>query len=340
MKLRPYDPARDQNRWDEFVLSQKRGSFFHLARWHSVIDQSYRSFKPQYHYVEDNGEWLAVLPATAVTRPFAGTALISNPYAVSAGPLCAPGIDPIDVVNLVSDAAKSYDYIELRDIEEDLPEPWQTHQHFANFEKKLSTDHDENWLAIPNRQRAVIRKAEQHNLSFELHHDLERFLSVYAVSLRNLGTPIYPKKYFRALLEAFKDDICVATVAHQGIDLTTVLSFKHGNRLMPYYGGGVLEARHYHAYPWMYWQLMKYGVEHQMPLFDFGRSPVASGAYSFKKNLGFKPRRLNYASLPITGSAPDLTGESKLARLLIQVWQHLPVQVTRVLGPTGAVYAV
>ncbi len=340
MQLKTFDFDRDHQKWDAFVLKQSGASFFHLANWHKVIEASYRNFTPYYRYVEDGGEWLAILPATRVARPFAGTALISNPFAVSASILCTEGVRQSTVLDLLLSDKESYDYIELRDAITPLPEGWQTHQHFANFEKTLTSDHEENWLAIPNRQRAVIRKADQCELTFEFHQDLERFLRVYAISLRNLGTPIYPRRYFELLMSQFGSQVRIATVSKEGKDLTTVLCFAFQDRLLPYYGGGLPDARHFHAYPWMYWQLMKYGVDHQLPTFDFGRSPMASGPYAFKKNLGFTPRPLTYAALPIKGTPPDLTGESDVAKRLIQVWQHLPVQVTRWLGPVGAVYAV
>lgn len=293
-----------------------------------------------YRYIEQEGEWLAILPMTRVTRPFAGNALISNPFAVSASMLCAEGVDQSSILELFTQQTSGFDYIELRDVQMRLPETWQTHQHFVNFEKTLTDDHDENWLAIPNRQRAVIRKADKCDLTFEFHHDLERFLRVYAISLRNLGTPIYHRRFFEQLITRFESQLKIATVSKDGCDLTTVLCFQFRDRLMPYYGGGIPDARYFHAYPWMYWQLMKYGVDHSMPTFDFGRSPTSSGPYAFKKNLGFKPRPLTYATLAINGVPPDLTGQSSMAKHLIKIWQHLPVQVSRWVGPVGAVYAV
>jgi FemAB-related protein (PEP-CTERM system-associated) len=339
MKLTPFDFARDRQRWDEFVRSQAAGSFFHLSGWHQVIATSYGQFQPCYYLVEEQGEIQAVIPATLVKRPFTGTALISNPFAVSAGPLCASGCDIIQLLGLLAEAHANVDYLELRDVSS-APDHWQTTQHFVNFAKTLTADHEENWLAIPNRQRAVIRKAEAKDLSLDTHRDLQRFLDVYSISLRNLGTPIYPKRYFHSLLEQFKEQIILVTVAAAGKDLTTVLCFQYKDRLMPYYGGGTIEARDFHAYPWMYWQLMKYGVDHQMPTFDFGRSPDKSGPYAFKKNLGFKPRKLNYSYLPLQGKVPDLTGSSGIAKHLISVWQKLPLPVANLVGPLGAVYAV
>lgn len=340
MKLKAFDFARDHEAWDEFVLSHPDGTFFHLAKWHQVLNQSYRGFVPQYQMITEGSQIVAVLPACRLTRPFVGTALISNPFAVSAGPLFNPRSDYAQLTELLTAGVIDVDYIEWRDVNTPLPDHWQTHQYFVNFAKALGPDHEENFLSIPNRQRAVIRKAEEKNLRLEFHSDLERFLKVYALSLRNLGTPIYPKRYFAALIKDFGENLIIASAVANKEDVTTVLCFKHANRLMPYYGGGTPGARETHAYPWMYWQLMKYGVEHDLPVFDFGRSPDGSGPYAFKKNLGFSPRALNYAYLPIKGEVPDLTGTSPMAKTLIQTWQKLPVSLTRLIGPVGAVYAV
>lgn len=340
MQLKEFKYGRDKNRWDEFVRRHPDATFFHLSDWHDIIDVSYRSFQPRYRYVEQAGEIIAVLPVTEVRRPLISPALISNPFAVSAGVLCRDPGSESEVLEALANENKDTGYLEIRGTHSALPEAWQTSNHFVNFEKRLAENHDQNLSEIPNRQRAVIRKADKHNLELTFHDDLERFHRVYSLSLRNLGTPIYPKIYFRKLFDHFAESICLVSVSHQGQDLTTALCFKFNDRLMPYYGGGVPQARDFNAYPWMYWQLMQWGVNNSLPVFDFGRSPNQSGPYAFKKNLGFSPTPLNYSFLPLKGKSPDLTGTSPVARQLISLWQKLPVSLTKVLGPVGAIYAV
>lgn len=322
--------------WDRFV--RQEGSVFHLTNWIELIESTY-GFRAEYYFWEQDGSIAGVLPGFLVKRPFAGSAYISNPFAVSAGPLCLQGTEvPIEVISAALQKL-SIDYIELRDYQIDLDD-WVVRTGFSNFEKRLESNHETNFMAIPNRQRAVLKKGEKAQLEIDVHHDLERFLSVYETSLRNLGTPIYAKRYFQGLQHYLRDNLLIASVRRDGEDLTSVLCFTFQEKLMPYYGGGTPQARDYHAFPWMYWQLMKLGVDRHLPVFDFGRSPTDSGAYQFKKNLGFEPRTMPYSFLPINSEPPDLSHSSLLVTRLTSLWKFMPIPLARLIGPIGSVYAV
>tara|TARA_R110002072_G_scaffold1369_2_gene11215 strand:+ start:23930 stop:24961 length:1032 start_codon:yes stop_codon:yes gene_type:complete len=343
VKLIAYNDALHKTKWDEFAST--KGTFFHLSTWLKVIQATYR-FEPNYYLWEQDGCIGGILPAFRVKRPFAGYALISNPFSVSAGPLTMDPGDQIEFVDAIAKQATAagINYIELRDVDRDIEldvnEGWVSEHQFATFEKQLTPSEEDNFLAIPNRQRAVIRKADAMGLTLDQHRDIKRFLSVYATSLRDLGTPIYPARYFEALLNFFPAQTSLFSVKHQECDLSSVLCFNFNNRLMPYYGGGTRLARNFHSYPWMYWQLMKHGLALDQNVFDFGRSPIDSGAYQFKKNLGFTPRKMKYCYLSINGNLPDLTPNSAVVKHLTSVWRHLPLPLTKTLGPLGAIYAV
>jgi FemAB-related protein (PEP-CTERM system-associated) len=346
LKTTIFNHEEDAQAWDEFVGGHPAGLIFHLANWERIIKRAY-NIRPHYLIAKQGADVVGVLPSCLVKRPFIGTAIISNPFCVSAGPLAQSGEASLALIQrLVEDAKKlNVRYIELRDVELDIKQknslPWEEQKIFATFKKTLSSDKDQLLLDIPNRQRAVIRKAQKNGLEVLHHRELKRFLKVYGRSLRDLGTPIYPERYFSGLLEFFSENIGLTTVAKNGQDLTSVLSFYYKDTVLPYYGGGIPEARQYNSYPYMYWQLMNHAIDGGYSEFDFGRSPMNSGPYSFKKNLGFPPRTLIYSFLPIEDkSIPNLThGDSKV-QSLTKIWSKLPVPLTNRLGPIGAIYAI
>ena len=345
LNIRSFDFARDHLRWDALVHQHPASTFFHLANWHSVCQIAYPNFQPAYLVAEQAQEVVGILPAFLISRPFAGKAMISNPFSVSAGPLARSAHIANSLLHALEQqaSAEACDFIEVRDLDPDisLSEKWLGHRKFATFCKPTGETPEEILQQIPNRQRAVLRKADAHQLTLDIHKDLSRFLQVYGISLRNLGTPIYPTRYFEALLDYFPDNCCLASVQQDGRDLSAVLCFQFKDTLMPYYGGGIPAARQYHSFPWMYWQLMQYGLKNNLPIFDFGRSPVGSGAYLFKKNLGFTPREMQYSYLPLKGqSVPELDQENSLVQQLTSIWSKLPVPLTRMLGPIGAIYAI
>jgi len=92
----------------------------------------------------------------------------------------------------------------------------QTHSDWANnaglyvhFVKPIGPDPEKDMLAIPRKQRAMVRKGIKAGLTSVIDDDVERLHPVYAESVRNLGTPVFAKSYFSALQEEFSSDLDV-----------------------------------------------------------------------------------------------------------------------------------
>ncbi|MCG8325597.1 MAG: FemAB family PEP-CTERM system-associated protein, partial [Thiotrichales bacterium] len=171
----------------------------------------------------------------------------------------------------------------------------------------------------------------------ETDDDADRFFRIYAVSVRNLGTPVYPKRYFEALRSTFGNNCRILTVLKDGKPVSSVLSLYFNRTVMPYYGGGLPEARNLKAYDFMYWELMRRSCGEGMRVFDFGRSIEGTGSFSFKKNWGFEPGRLHYKQLMVQAlQAPDIRPGNAKYRAYIKIWQKLPLPVANFIGPLVA----
>jgi hypothetical protein len=69
-------------------------------------------------------------------------------------------------------------------------------------------------------------------------------------------------------------------------------------------------------------------------LFDFGRSKLGTGSFSFKKNWGFTPAPLHYRYQLRPGAAiPDHNPMNPKYRLFIEAWKRLPLPVANLIGP-------
>ena len=105
---------------------------------------------------------------------------------------------------------------------------------YLGFARDLASDDAAELRAIPRKQRAEVRKAlaaplEVATGGVELAGEHQR---VYAGSVRNLGTPVFPAALFRAVLESLGAD--VLTVRHQGRAVASVLSLYHCGTVYPY----------------------------------------------------------------------------------------------------------
>lgn len=324
----------DINRWDAFVDSALDATFFHRAGWRSVIERTF-GHKTYYLYAERNGEIEGVLPLSQVSSMLFGNNLISNPFCVYGGIIAANGEAASALRQAATDLADRLrvDALELRNMQPS-GEDWPTKELYVTFRKEIDPDSEVNMKAIPRKQRAMVRKGIKAGLQGEEDGGWQRLFRVYSESVRNLGTPVFPAKYFRILREVFGDDCGVLMVTHEGQDIAGVMSFYFRDQVLPYYGGSVPAARSLKANDFMYWELMRRSGEQGVRIFDYGRSKVGTGSYSFKKNWGFEPEPLSYEyHLVKSSSIPEVNPMNPKYQMFIKLWKRLPLPVANMIGP-------
>lgn len=321
-------------RWDAFVNSSAQGTFYHLSGWRSLIENELRH--PCYYlYCENNGEIEAVLPLVHVKSTLFGNALISIPFLVYGGPIARnpDALDKVITAGRELAAELDVDHLELRNRAE-LPGDWLQNGSYVTFRKVIDPDPEKNLLAIPRKQRAMIRKGIQAGLKAEIDHDTDRLYSAMLVCKRNLGTPFFGSAWLRAIKKEFGDEAEVTTITHEGRTICSVMSFRYGNEILPYYGGGGELARDLKGNDFMYWAVMERACHDGAEVFDYGRSMEGSGAYRFKKHWGFEPEPLHYQYRLVNAeSLPNLNPGNPRYQLLINTWKQLPLSVAGMIGP-------
>ncbi len=324
----------DSGKWDEYVHSHAEGSFFHRAAWRKVIERAF-GHKTYFMYVENEGRIVGVLPLAHVKSMIFGNSLSSLPFCVYGGPLS----DNDSVQDALLDAAVekgralAVDSLELRNRRETGID-WPEKSLYVTFAKEISADEDENLKAIPRKQRAMVRKGIAAGLHAEVDDGVDRFYEAYSRSVHALGTPVFSKKYFTVLTEEFGSDCEVLTITKDGGLVSSVLSFYYKDQVLPYYGGGTSLARSVKGNDFMYWELMRRAGQRGIKVFDYGRSKVGTGSYSFKKNWGFEPEPLHYQYCLIKAKdVPDLNPLNPKYQLFIKMWKKMPYAMTKVIGP-------
>jgi FemAB-related protein (PEP-CTERM system-associated) len=331
------EPLQDDARaaWDRFVQEAPEATFFHRAGWKSVVEHS---FGQVCHFLQAKraGRITGVLPLVHVSSRLFGNALISNAYCVYGGPIAA---DPASLEALDRAATQlakelGVDYLEYR-LRRPSMRSWDRNsQLYATFRKPLAADPATNLRAVPRKRRAMVRKAQALGLRSELDTDIDRFYPLYGRRVRRLGTPAYPRAYFRALLEVFGSDCEILTVLGGLRPLASVLSFRFREEALPYYSGGDPAARGLAANDFMYWEVMRRACESGARVFDFGRSKIGTGAFAYKRIWGFEPEPLHYEYLLLrTGEMPNINPLNPKYAALMAVWRRLPLFVASALGP-------
>ncbi|MDE1464606.1 FemAB family XrtA/PEP-CTERM system-associated protein [Spartinivicinus poritis] len=326
----------DITAWNAYVEQSAQATFFHRAEWRDVIKKSF-GHSSYYLFAKQNNQIVGVLPLGHVSSWLFGHALISVPFCVYGGVVADNDIIQQALINKAVELAKQLqvDYLELRNQQEIELDGWQEKSLYVTFCKKISDNDDENLKAIPRKQRAMVRKGIKSELTTIVEHSVEDFFTAYSTSVRNLGTPVFPKKYFKVLMETFAEDADIITINDKAGNLVaSVLSFYFKDQVLPYYGGGTELARQAAGNDFMYWQLMCHAVKKGKRVFDFGRSKQNTGAYSFKKNWGFTAEPLSYQYYLVKAkSLPNVSPTNPKYQLFIKLWQKLPLAISQLLGP-------
>jgi FemAB-related protein (PEP-CTERM system-associated) len=321
--------------WDAFVRASPDGSPFHLVAWRRAVEQAF-GHRPHYLMARRGDAIEGVLPLFEVRGPLGGRALISVPYGVYGG-LCAgsPGARQA-LLEAATELGRrrGAGYVELRHRrDQGLALP--TKSLYVTFTRSISSDVEANARAIPSKQRRMTRQGAKHGLRAELgREDADGFYEIYARSVHDLGSPVFPRRLFQALQEAFGKECQILTVRRGDQLVAGVLTLFYEDQVLPYYGGALRDALPYAPNDFMYWELMCHAARAGYRVFDFGRSREGTGAYHFKRHWGFTPTPLPYQYVLFgRRELPDVSPANARFRLAIEAWKRLPFPVTKAVGP-------
>jgi FemAB-related protein (PEP-CTERM system-associated) len=344
VRIVPLGDAQERARLAAWIEAHPSATAFHRLVWGEAVAKATGHQLLALVAEDAAGSITGYLPLHVVHSPLFGRAIVSAGFAVDGGILA----DDAATAAVLADAAwlqserHSAPTLELRGglLPHDPRWTIKSDAH-AGFIADLvadGPDADQKQLEwIPRKQRAEVRKGLANGMTVRTGTsalDRQQHYAVYAESVRNLGTPVFPRALFDAVLDGFGDDADILTVLKDDVPVASVLSLYHRGTVMPYWGGGVWAARGLRANDVMYYALMNHARARGCARFDFGRSKVDSGAFAFKKNWGFAPAPLSYAVRNADGLPPrDVNPLSPKYRLQIALWQRLPLGIANRLGP-------
>ena len=191
-------------RWDSFVMSCPEATFFHRAGWQHVIGNVF-GHATYYLYATRGGALEGVLPLAHVRSRLFGNALVSLPFAVYGGTASVSD----EAATALEDAAQSLaqrlgvDHLEFRNRSARHPD-WPTQELYCTFRKAILPDVEANMLAIPRKQRAMVRKGIGHGLSSAIDDGCHRLFALYADNVRRHGTPALAASILRDAAAGFR----------------------------------------------------------------------------------------------------------------------------------------
>ncbi len=326
--------SNDRPRWDAYVHGHPHATFFHLAAWQCVIKKAF-GHRTHFLLAEQNGGIVGVLPLAEINSRLFGHSLGSLPFCAYGGILADhdAAYRALDAAAQALARERKVGSLEYRNQVAEHVE-WPTKDLYVTFKKRIEPEIEANLNAIPRKQRAMVRKGIKAGLVGEIDANTTRFFQAYSASVHRLGTPVFSRRFFRLLKEAFGDDCEVLTITQEGKVIASVMSFYFRDEVLPYYGGGVDAARAVAGNDFMYWELMRRACERGLKVFDFGRSKRGTGSFDFKKNWGFESTPLHYEYFLVTDKdVPEINPLNPKYSLFIRAWKKMPLALANVIGP-------
>ena len=328
--------------WDRYVLNHSMASGYQLMGWRRVVERAFghRTF---YLMARDQQEQVrGVLPLVFLSsRLFGrlfGRFLVSMPFVNYGGVLT----DSFEAQRALLEAAAGLatnlgaTHIELRH-QSVLDLDWRSKQHKVSMRLDLPREYETLWKRFPSKLRSQIRRAEKEQLTVRIEGNeiLDDFYRVFARNMRDLGTPVYGRRFFETIVEAFPKDarICVVYLGRQPVATGFLYGFQ--NTLEIPWASSDRRYNRLSANMLLYSSALEYACREGFQVFDFGRSSPGGGTSRFKEQWGAQPAPLYWYHWSADGHAvPDLSPKNSRYGLAIQVWKRLPIALTRIIGPS------
>ena len=337
MEVVSISSAADGKKWDSFVQTCERATAYHLFSWRHVITET---FAHPCHYlaaIDSHGTWQGVLPLVHVRGwPF-GNTLVSLPFVNYGGMLFKTSEAATRLIDSAEELRKSVgaDLVELRHVESCVALPTKSHK--VTMILGLGPDADSQWKGLNGKVRNQVRKAQSSNLHSTIGQAelLDDFYRVFVRNMRDLGSPVLPKRFFSSVLDSFQDSTRIIAI-YQGAEVVSagILHWFKDAMEVPW-ASSLREFNSLCPNNLMYWEAIRFAIGRGFRTFDFGRCSPDGGTYKFKSQWNAKPVVLNWQYVAVEGNQlPDQQDYGKKYQLAVNLWQHLPVGVTRIIGPS------
>lgn len=338
IEVRRVDPHAPQEAaaWDAYVAGHAGATGYHRMGWTRVAHRAFGHVA--YSLAAYDGAGIAgVLPLVHIRSRLFGRFLVSLPFVNYGGVLADSTEASQALIEEAEDLLRrtGADSIELRHV--GSPRLGLSAKlHKVTMLLDLQNDPDALWRGLRDKVRNQVRKARKFGLTVEQGGTelLRDFYDVFAVNMRDLGTPVYGRYFFETIMDEFPEDTRIVAVRDGGTVVAAALCYAHDTTFEVPWASSLRTHRDRCPNNLMYWHCIESACREGFTVFDFGRSTRDSGPWRFKAQWGAREVPLSWEYLLADGAPlPDLTPSNARYGLAVRLWQHLPVALTRFIGP-------
>ena len=325
--------------WDAFVAEASNASLTHLSGWTELAREVF-GHRVLFIEARDASETLTgVLPIVQQRHRLLGNFATSVAFFTYGGALAA---DPEVAQHLMRRGAEAADalgccYLEFRDTQP-RSDQWSRRSDKVALQLDLPGTFEELAKRLGSKLRSQVKRAEREGLERRIGTVdlLDDFYAIFAENMRDLGTPVYPKRFFEAILRRFESHCRLIVIDWQGRPAAAgFLTFWRDRTEIPW-ASCRAEAKRVGVNMKLYWEVLALAIERGCSVFDFGRSTIDSGTDRFKRQWGAQPVPLYWYRWERAHQGSNVAaseGKGRGRQLATAIWQRLPLQVANTLGP-------
>jgi len=322
----------DRAEWDAFVL-RAQASGYHAWAWRDVFRRAF-GHAPLYFIARAGGQTVGVLPTVFIRGLVFGRTLTSLPF-VNYGGVVAESPDAACALleaALTVARERRCRHLELRHTHRLFPQ-LHDRQHKVAMRLRLAPG---LWERLDRKVRNQVRKAEKSGLSATSggRELVDEFYTVFARNMRDLGTPVYARRFFEEILGTFSSRTRLHVVRLDRAPVAAALTYRTGGTIEVPWASSIRTYNSLCPNQLLYWTMIQYALDEGSDSFDFGRSTPGGGTYRFKAQWGAEPHQLHWEYWTAPGrEVPDTSPANPRYRLAIALWKKLPLPISRAIGP-------
>ncbi len=288
-----------QDTWNKLVTDDDSSKIYHLYQWGTLLDEVYR-YRLLY-LQEDNG----IFPLAYIQSRIFGNRLISLPFADYGGPCAKDNGTANKLIAQCQEVARDLDvdFIEIRCPDKRYSATlnergFVRRDDYLTFILPLDRKIEELWKGIGDKNRNMVRKAERNGVQVVeagSKADLQKFYLLYQKTMKKLGSPPQPFRFFEKLWGFFYPQSLIIPLAkYDEKYIAGGLFFLHQGTIHHAYSCSSGKYLQLAPNDLIQWYTIRWGNEHGFSYLDSGRSRENEGTVLFKKRWGGIPVKMPY----------------------------------------------
>lgn len=336
--------------WDKYVLHHQNSGYCHLFNWKKVIMDAYNhdsiylaaTAKIRQNATDNECERiLGILPLYRLKSLSGRSRFVSNPFFDTAG-ILAHNSDierALFQKSILISSQQNAVALELRqngqltavdcNIKDARSEIYSAK---VGLHIKLAGVQQKMMAGFGSKLRNQILKGQKNGLVWKIGKQdlLEPFYEVFSRNMRDLGSPVHSKRFFKAIFTHFYHHSFICVVYYRSEPVAASFMFVFKKKLSNPWASSIKEFRHLQTNMFLYWQMIRFACNIGMEQFDMGRSSKGASTYRFKKQWSPTENQIFWYRWLFPADSRRL---QTVETLSIDHWNKIPLKIANILGP-------